>query len=137
MDRLTAIKSLATRHAPLIDQVVLCDFMTEGHFGRHIRRMREVYAGRLAALLRAVREQLGDRVEVSPVEAGLQTPFTFRHDVDAVAVKDAAARRGVEVIALSRYSTRPLHRDGLLLGFAAVEPAEIKRGVKELAAILK
>jgi GntR family transcriptional regulator/MocR family aminotransferase len=131
-----AIKSLASRHAPLIDQVVLCDFMTEGHFGRHVRRMREIYAGRLTALLRAVRDQLDDVVEVSPVEAGLQTPVTFRRDIDAVAVKHAAAERGVEVFELSRYGARPLARDGLLLGFAAVDEAEIRRGVKELAAVL-
>jgi GntR family transcriptional regulator/MocR family aminotransferase len=136
VDRVEAIKSLANRHAPLFDQVVLCDFMTEGHFGRHVRRMREVYAERLTVLLRAVREQLADHVEVSPVEAGLQTPVTFRRDIDAIAIKDAAARRNVEVFELSRYGARPLTRDGLLLGFAAVDKAEIRRGVKELAAIL-
>jgi GntR family transcriptional regulator/MocR family aminotransferase len=136
VDRVEAIKSLTSRHAPLIDQVVLCDFMTEGHFGRHVRRMREIYAGRLTALLRAVRDQLDDVVEVSPVEAGLQTPVTFRRDIDAVAVKHAAAERGVEVFELSRYGARPLARDGLLLGFAAVDEAEIRRGVKELAAVL-
>lgn len=136
VDRVEAIKSLATRHAPLIDQVVLCDFMTEGHFGRHVRRMREIYAARLAVLLRAVREQLGDHVDVSPVEAGLQTPVTFRRDLDGAAVRNAAAERSIEVLELSRYGARPLARDGLLLGFAAVDESEIKRGVKELAAIL-
>ena len=136
VDRLQAIKSLATRHAPVIDQAVLCDFMTEGHFGRHVRRMRAVYAERVAALLRAAREQLEDFVEISPVEAGLQIPVTFRQDINAFAVADAAARRGVEVIPLSRYGSRPLSRDGLLLGFAAVDAVEIRRGVKELATIL-
>jgi GntR family transcriptional regulator/MocR family aminotransferase len=120
----------------LIDQVVLCDFMTEGHFGRHVRRMREVYAARLAVLLRAVREQLGDHVEVSPVEAGLQTPVTFRRDLDGVVVRHAAALRGVEVFELSRYGALRLARDGLLLGFAAVDETDIRRGVKELATIL-
>jgi GntR family transcriptional regulator/MocR family aminotransferase len=137
VDRLQVIKSLATRHAPLIDQAVLCDFITEGHFGRHVRRMREVYGQRLAALLRAAREQLEDFVEISPVEAGLQTPVTFRRAINAAEITDAAGRRGVEVIPLSRFSRRPLHRDGLLLGFAAVDEVEIRRGVKELAAILR
>jgi GntR family transcriptional regulator / MocR family aminotransferase len=137
VDRVEAIKSLANRHSPVIDQAVLCDFMTEGHFGRHVRRMREVYADRLTALLRAVRGELGDHVEVSPVEAGLQTPVTFRRDIDGVAMREAAARRGVEVFELSRYGARPLARDGLLLGFASVDAAEIRRGVKELAAIFR
>lgn len=136
VDRLCAVKSLATRHAPMFDQAVLCDFMTEGHFGRHVRRMREVYGERRAALVRAVRDHLEDLVDISPVEAGLQTPVTFRRRIDAAAVADAASRRGVQVIPLSRYSSRPLVRDGLLLGFAAVGTAEIARGAKELASVL-
>jgi GntR family transcriptional regulator/MocR family aminotransferase len=75
-------------------------------------------------------------VEISPVEAGLQTPVTFRRKISAAAVTQAAARRGVEVMPLSRYSSRPLQRDGLLLGFAAVDAVEIRRGARELAAIL-
>jgi GntR family transcriptional regulator/MocR family aminotransferase len=121
----------------LMDQAVLCDFITEGHFGRHIRRMREVYAERLAVLLRAARDHLGDLVEISPVEAGLQTSLTFRRDIDGVAVTDAAAHCGIEVIPLSRYASRPLDRDGLILGFAAVDAPEIRRGMKGLAPILK
>src|SRR6202142_31216 len=34
--------SITSRHPPLIEQAVLCDFITGGHFGRHLRRMREV-----------------------------------------------------------------------------------------------
>jgi GntR family transcriptional regulator/MocR family aminotransferase len=136
IDRLQAIKSLATRHASVIDQAVLCDFISDGHFGRHVRRMREVYAERLAALLSAAREQLADHVEMSSAEAGLQTALTFRGPIDGAAVADAAAARGVEALPLSRFARRPLHRDGLLLGFAAVDPVEIRRGVKELAAVL-
>ena len=136
VDRLQAVKSLATRHAPLFEQAILCDFMSEGHFGRHVRRMREVYGERRAALVRAVRDHLEDFVEISPVEAGLQTPVTFRRRIDATAIVDAASRRGVQVVPLSRYSSRPLDRDGLLLGFAAVSAAEIARGAKELASVL-
>ena len=98
--------------------------------------MREAYAERLAALLSAVRDQLADHVEISPVEAGLQTALTFRRNVNGASVADAAAARGVEVLPLNRFARRPLRRDGLLLGFAAVDPVEIRRGVTELAAIL-
>jgi GntR family transcriptional regulator / MocR family aminotransferase len=136
IDRLHALKSLASRYAPLLDQAVLCDFIAEGHFGRHLRRMREVYAERLAVLLRSAKHHLGSLVDLSSVEAGLQTSATFRHAIDAVAVAEAAAGSGIEVIPLSRYASRPLARDGLLLGFAAVDPAEIRRGIKRLAPIL-
>ncbi len=137
VDRLAAVKSLTTRHAPLLEQAVVCDFITEGYFGNHVRRMREVYAERLNILLRAARERLADVLEVSPVEAGLQTAAWFRRRIDGAAAMAAAEQRGLEVLPLSRFSSRPLARDGLLLGFAAVDGNEIRRGVKELAIALE
>src|SRR5207237_9396270 len=59
VDRIAAAKSLSSRHAPLLDQAVLCDFMSEGHFGRHVRRIREVYAERLAVLWESATQRLG------------------------------------------------------------------------------
>jgi GntR family transcriptional regulator/MocR family aminotransferase len=137
IDRVTAVKSLTARYAPLLEQAVLCDFITQGHFGRHIRRMREVYAERLSVLLRAARERLADVLDISSVEAGLQTSAWFRKKIDGQRAMAAAQDRGLEVLPLSRFSSRPLTRDGLLLGFAAIEPAEIRRGVKELARALE
>jgi GntR family transcriptional regulator / MocR family aminotransferase len=136
VERLAAVKSLTTRHAPLLEQAVLCDFITEGHFGSHLRRMREVYAERLTVLLRATREQLSDVLDISDVEAGLQTSAWFRRKIDGPAAVAAAEQRGLEVLPLSRFSSRPLARDGLLLGFAAIDTNEIRRGVKELATAL-
>ena len=136
VDRLAAVKSLTTRHAPLLEQVIVCDFITEGHFGSHLRRMREVYAERLAVLLRAARERLSDVLEISVVEAGLQTSAWFRKKIDGPAAVVAAEQRGLEVLPLSRFSSRPLARDGLLLGFAAIDENEIRRGVRELATAL-
>jgi GntR family transcriptional regulator/MocR family aminotransferase len=51
LDAFEATLSLTCRHAPVLEQLVLCDFIREGHFGRHLRRMREVYAERLSILL--------------------------------------------------------------------------------------
>src|SRR5262245_35509447 len=136
IDRLAAVKSLAARHAPLLDQVVLCDFITEGHFGRHLRRMRGIYAERLSVLLRAARGRLSDVLDIPVIEAGLQTSAWFRRQMDGPAAVAAAAKRGLDVLPLSRFSSRPLAKDGLLLGFAAIDANEIRRGVKELATAL-
>src|SRR5207244_4911249 len=51
VDVFAAAESVSTHHPPLLEQAVLCDFITEGHFARHIRRMREIYAERLQVLL--------------------------------------------------------------------------------------
>jgi GntR family transcriptional regulator/MocR family aminotransferase len=136
VDAAAAARSITCRHPPLLEQRVLTDFLTEGHFGRHLRRMREVYAERLAALFEGAREHLAGLLEVSPVEAGLQTAARLPAGQDDVAVAEAAAARGVEVVPLSRFYRAAPPAPGLQLGFAAVEPAEIRRGVRELAAAL-
>lgn len=136
MDSFAAAISVTSRHAPLLDQAVLCEFITEGHFGRHVRRMREVYAERLSVLLQCAGERLAGLLDISGVEAGLQTVGWLRAGIDGEAAVKAAARRDVEVIPLSRYYRGRVAREGLLLGFAAVDPQEIRRGVRELAVAL-
>ncbi len=129
--------SLTTRHASVLEQAVLCDFIAEGHFGRHLRRMREIYAERLSVLLRAAREKLAGLLEISEIEAGLQTVGWLREGIDGESATRAAAARGVEVFPLSRYSSGRIAREGLQLGFAAVDAREIRRGVHELAIALQ
>jgi GntR family transcriptional regulator/MocR family aminotransferase len=137
VERVAAAKSVTSRHPPLIGQAVVCDFIADGHFARHLRRMRQIYGERLAVLLEGARRQLAGALEVSSVEAGLQTSGWLRRGIDAVRVAKAAAARDVEVVPLSAYSRRPLVRDGLQLGFAAVDGPEIERGVSELARVLE
>jgi GntR family transcriptional regulator / MocR family aminotransferase len=131
-----AMQSLTVRHVPLLEQMVLTDFISEGHFARHVRRMRGVYAERLSVLLEEARLQLADLLEISPVEAGLQTVAWLSGRIDAESAALAAARRNLDVIPLNRYSHGPLRRSGLQLGFAALDVKEIRRGVKELARAL-
>jgi GntR family transcriptional regulator / MocR family aminotransferase len=136
VDHFKAIKSLTNRHAPLLEQMVLNDFISEGHFARHIRRMREVYAERLAVLLECARQSLGGLLEISSLEAGLQTVGWLRGGLGGEAATAAAAKRDVEVFPVSRYWRGKPKREGLQLGFAAVDAREIRRGVQELAIAL-
>ncbi|HEU4888646.1 MAG TPA: PLP-dependent aminotransferase family protein [Thermoanaerobaculia bacterium] len=133
----TAAIAVTRRHAPVIDQAVLCDFITEGHFGRHLRRMRQIYAERLSVLLESARERLAGLLEISDIEAGLQTSGWLSNGMTADAAAKAAAQHNVDVVSLSRHSRLPMVREGLQLGFAAVDAREIRRGVRELAIALE
>ena len=137
VDIFAAAKSVTNRHAQLPDQAVLCDFITDGHFARHIRRMREVYAERLEVLLEASRDRLDGWLQISSIEAGLQTAGWLERGLNGEDVAKAAAAKKVEVTPLSRYSRRRALRQGLQLGFAAVDTREIRRGVRDLAAALE
>jgi len=136
VERVIAIQSIRTRHAPNLTQAILCDFIGDGHFARHVRRMREVYAERLGALLEAARERLDGVLAITGVEAGLQTAAWLTDGHEAIQVEGRAAERGVDVIALGRYTVGRVRRQGLHLGFAAVDVPEIRRGVRELASVL-
>jgi GntR family transcriptional regulator/MocR family aminotransferase len=137
VDYFAAALSLTNRHAPLLEQAILCDFIIEGHFWRHLRRMREVYARRLSVLLECAQQHFSGALEISGVEAGLQIAGWLHGGLNAESVATAAAMRGVEVTALSRYRQGTAVREGLQLGFAAVDSTEIRRGVRDLTITLE
>ena len=124
-------------HPPILEQMALADFLHEGHYARHLRRMRQQIQRRRDCLYRELRRHLGGLLEVSLPEAGLELVGWLPHDKDdqrAVALAEAA---GIRVVALSRLSLEPLTRGGLLLGFAGVDEDEIQRGVRALAEALE
>jgi GntR family transcriptional regulator / MocR family aminotransferase len=137
LDRFEATLSLTVRHAPLLEQLVLTDFITDGHFGRHLRRMREVYAERLSVLLEAAHLRLAGLLEISSVEAGLQTAGWLSGGMNAESAATAAAKLSVDVTPVDRYSLGRVVPQGLQLGFAALDAREIRRGVRDLAIALE
>ena len=136
VERVAALRSATVRHPPVLDQAVLAAFIEEGHLARHVRRMREVYAERRAALYEAAERLLGERLVLSPVEAGLQTTGFLGPGLRAEPVVRAAGEQEVEVTALGGEWRGRYRREGLQLGFAAVPPEEIRRGVEVLARVL-
>jgi GntR family transcriptional regulator/MocR family aminotransferase len=136
VDSVSSVISITHRHAPLLEQVVLCDFITDGHFGRHLRRMRQVYAERRSVLQESVAKHLAGLLEITGVEAGLQTAAWLCGGMTAEAAAAAAAKRKVEVTPLNRYCRGAHLREGLHLGFAAVNLKELRAGVQDLAIAL-
>jgi GntR family transcriptional regulator/MocR family aminotransferase len=119
-----------------LDQAVLCDFIEGGHLGRHLRRMRELYAGRLAALLEGGRRHLSGLLEISNIQAGLYTAGFLKNGMSSREAERAAAAHGVEAVALDRYTLKRPDPEGVLLGFAAFDEATIQEGLVRLAAAL-
>jgi GntR family transcriptional regulator/MocR family aminotransferase len=136
-ERVSATLSITRRHAPLMEQAVLCDFITAGHFGRHLRRMRQIYAERLNVLLDSARQNLTGLLEISGIEAGLQTVGWLQRGINAESAAAAAAERNVEVTPINIYSHGNVASTGLQLGFAAIDAKEIRRGVQDLALALE
>jgi len=124
-------------HPAGLDQAILCDFIVEGHMGRHIRRMRDLYASRLAALQEGGRRYLRGLLEISPVRVGLYTAGFLNNGMSSGQAETRAADRGIETIALDRFTLKRSDVHGLLLGFAAFDERQIRRGLEGLAAALE
>jgi GntR family transcriptional regulator / MocR family aminotransferase len=136
VDAFATARALVDRHSPAVDQAALADFINAGHFARHIRRMRALYAERQALLVDAARHELSGLLEVHSAEAGMHLVGWLPAGVDDVEASRRAAAYGVGAPPLSMYSLRPLRRGGLLLGYTAVGDREIRDGVQRLAKAL-
>jgi GntR family transcriptional regulator/MocR family aminotransferase len=119
-----------------MDQAVLSDFIADGHFGRHLRRMRGLYAQRLEALMDYGRRNLKGILEVSSSKAGLYTVAFLTNGMTSRQAESLAAARGVETRALDRFTLKRSDPKGLLLGFAAFDEKAIRAGITQLAAAL-
>ena len=130
-------RELMDRQSPGILQAVMADFMTEGHFARHLRRVRTLYAARLEALTRAVRTHASDLLELPECEGGVSRVAWLPEgwsDVEAVTALNA---EGFACLPVSEYRIRPGGRPGLVLGFAGMTEEMIDNGIRKLADVLR
>jgi GntR family transcriptional regulator/MocR family aminotransferase len=137
VDGFIAARTMIDLHPPTLGQVILTDFLTEGHFGRHIRRMRELYAGRQAALVSAAAQELTGLLDVHANEAGMYLIGWLLHGQDDQRASQSAATYGIEAPPLSAFRIEPGNTQGLLLGYAAFSEDEILIGVQHLAEALR
>ncbi len=130
-------QELGMRGINTTTQAVLADFMHEGHFARHVRRMRTLYQSRLVALERAVEKHAADLLELLPIEGGLNRLALLPAGMDDTAASEALFQRGILAAPLSASCLKPRERGGLVLGFAAVDESEMPAAVERLAATLR
>ena len=117
--------------APFL-QDALSDFIREGHFARHIRRMRVLYLARQKKLISAIRSSLGTQIEIVGTDAGMHLVALLPANIDDVKVGRMAAAAGLAVTPLSSCYLRPHKQKGLILGYGGVDEAAIETGVKKL-----
>src|SRR3954453_2456820 len=117
-------------------QGIVAEFIEEGYFATHIRRMRRIYAERHAALYEAAQRSLVGLLEIVPAESGLHTIGNLPSTISEVAAARAAAVRDIVVSPIARFSLEATALNGLVLGFGGIKPAEIRSGVERLGQAL-
>jgi GntR family transcriptional regulator / MocR family aminotransferase len=137
VDKFAAARFYTDRHSSTLDQAVMCEFLTGGHFGRHIRRMRELYASRLATLREAVHSTLAGLMEVPDVEAGIYVMARLARGLTADAVAADLAAVDVETIPIRQFVLATARPEALLLGFAPYDARQIRDGVDRMASVIE
>ncbi|NOK20741.1 PLP-dependent aminotransferase family protein [Corallococcus carmarthensis] len=133
----SAARAAAPAPASTLEQAALAVFLAEGHFARHLRRMRAAYRERGEALLEALRADCSGVLTPRPCDTGMQVCASLAAPLSDLRVRDEAARKGVEVAALSDYFLGRRRESGLVFGFGGVHPDALRAGTRTLARALE
>ena len=126
-----AVRAQLDDHTHGIAQAVLADFIDEGHLAAHIRRMRPIYKERRDVLVDAVGRHIPDG-RLGPSGAGMHVSLQLPRAINDRTLRERGAKAGLALMPLSRYSPA---LNGLMLGYTALTPAQIRDGVRRLAAL--
>ncbi|MFD1881302.1 PLP-dependent aminotransferase family protein [Paracoccus pacificus] len=127
-----AALSVTGQFAPLISQAALADFIAEGHLVRHLRKMRRLYAGRRLCFIENCEALLGEWLHVPRTDSGIQFVCTLKNALDDHMIATEARKLGVNLSPLSIQYRHEPGRQGLVIGFAAVNERNIPPGLRNL-----
>jgi GntR family transcriptional regulator/MocR family aminotransferase len=132
-----AAKWLVDRHSPTLEQEALADFIEDGSFERHLRRVRALHARKRDLLLEELDRRLPEELRIMGENAGIHlvawlTETALRLTADVV---QAAREREVGVYPVGPYYHVPPPEAGLLLGYS-LPLDDIREGVRRLAAAI-
>ncbi|ATZ12091.1 MocR-like pyridoxine biosynthesis transcription factor PdxR [Erwinia amylovora] len=108
-----------------LEQLTLAEFIGEGHYAAHVRRMRQLYSRRRAALVQVIRENLGESFIARQSNAGLHLILALPDNIDDVALSAELEQNGVLTRPLSAYYLLGAAKRGLLLGYACVDEQQM------------
>ena len=129
-----AVRRLIDFHLPILEQAALADFIAEGHFTRHLRRMRTLFAERRTALLDALATLPLD-IHAFPV--GSHCVGWLPAGMDGLRLAHQAAAHDLNLWLVSQYSIEPLAREGLVIGYGDHNSEEMQQAVAKLAKVMQ
>lgn len=139
VDATCAARSSTSRYSPVLDQVVLAEFMRGGHYARHLRRMRQLYGERRELFLQLLRSNLAGKLEPLDNPTGLNIACVLGGGAKESLVVSKCHEAGLLVQALSSFSISDTRRTpaGMLLGFASLPAPTLRTAVPKLAKALE
>ena len=135
VDRFLAVRFAMDLGSATFHQAVLADFIREGHFSRHIRRMRSLYGERRNILIESIQHELGPRAEVTGAQAGMHLAVTLDGISDRE-IADQAVQHKLWLVPLSTSYAGRHPKQGFVLGFGSIRAQDIPTAVRSLRAVL-
>ena len=127
----------AVRHtghtASLPLQAALAEFIEDGHYGAHLRRMRALYAGRQERFVQLAAQLLGNRAALNRPAGGMQLPAWLPQGHDSQRIAALAGARGLSVAPLAGYYLGVAPYPGLHLGYAGIPDSQVAPALATLA----
>jgi GntR family transcriptional regulator / MocR family aminotransferase len=120
---------------PVLEQYAMTEFIMEGHFGRHLKRMRTLYSARRSALISAISRVFAARLDVLPASGGLHLVARLKEDENDALIEDFAGAAGLRPLALSKMGQGTPREQGLLLGFGNLPDGEALSIVRRLRGV--
>ena len=124
VDAFLRVVQASSAGVPTFEQRVVTAFMAEGHFARHLKRMRSLYAVRRQALAEALATVFGERIGLDLQPGGMHLVVRLPRGVRDVELARKARDAGLAVEALSGRAVRHRSDQGLLLGFTNIAETE-------------
>lgn len=142
-DQARVVKALLDHGAPWLEQAVMSDFLIEGAFLRHLRRIRHSYMDARDALVEAIERHFPDSV-ISGKECGMHLMWTLPANLPAPEeVQQLALSCGVGLYPLSAAAAyeyghaRRFGRRSLILGYTALSVTDIREAIRRVATAVK
>ncbi len=117
-------------------QRVLAEFIEDGAFYRHLRRVRRHYAQRRDVLLDLIEGTIGPQPQARAFKGGMLIAVEMPLEFNDRRVSVLAGNAGLRPEPLSKYDVAETPKTGLLMGFCAHSPEEMKDGFPSLARLL-
>ena len=136
VDTFAAARAVMDRSSSILEQATLSAFIEEGHFGRHIRKMRLLYQQRREVLMEHLQTFLDGKINAQVPETGLHLIGWLEGEDDDQAVSKRLAEEEIIAPPLSKYKIKQDLPAGILLGYAAYREEEIKSAIQRLAKVL-
>jgi GntR family transcriptional regulator/MocR family aminotransferase len=136
VDRFTAIADLMQPPPAALVQATIAAFLEQGYFGRHIRRMRQLYAERRTALVAALHDEVRPTLGIELQPGGMHLVARLPRGTDDVGLVAELVRQGIGPSALSAWGVAAPYAPGLLISFTNVDVKKAPQAARRLAEAL-